>query len=413
MTEKRIIDITKIDGYKVHLLYEDGEPRVIDFKKFFKDWVQKDDIAYPLTQSLSEFQKITLDKNNTFVWRQMKSVTKVIDYYTIHFHYSFSVKYEATTADNTNQHLGYLIEEFAKEVIDYCQSENEREQYKNIFLLLTYIAQEARGFFSIYSKHGKLFRSFELPYHHVLEQFGYPKEGKIQTSVAAFKDKMIKCTSDWQAVYYVKIVGNYDNFYVFKPIYIQGIKKAIEHPQVNDLFRKILLLLGEKGACESCTYEGHFLHGYKCFCNELYTSGKICPQCHSWSHLGTTLAGISRPHALYSLYIKSNLIKYISFNIGEQTVKTGVPAGQSRTLPYTKLKTIIAETVNNDISEQAEIIQPSWFELNIKNGEMDNGILKLDTTTEVTFELTMNDNAPINLAELESIILKDSTDIDW
>lgn len=412
MTEKRIIEITKIDGYKVHCLYEDGEPRTIDFKQFFKDWVKKEDIAYPLTQSLSEFQKIKLENDNTFVWQQMKSVTEVTNRHTMNFHYSFCVKYEATTADDVNEHLGYLIEEFANEVIDYCHPKNGQEQYKNIFLLLTYISQEARGFFGIHSKNEKFFRSFELPYHYILEQFGHPKEGKIMASVTALKDKMIKCTLDKYASYYMNTVKNYDNFYVFKPIYVQGIKKAIEHPQVNDLFRKILLLLGEKKACEKCTYEGHFLHGYKCLCNELYTSGKICPQCHSWSDLGTVLCGITQPYALSSLYKASNLIKYISFNIGEQTIKTGVPAGPAQSLSYTKLKTIIAEIINNDICYK-EVILPSSFELDIKNGEMENEALKLDTTTEITFELNINDTAPVSLAKLESIILQDSTDIDW
>jgi len=411
MTEKRIIEITKLDGYKVHCLYEDGEPRVIDFKKLFDEWVSEGDGAYPLTQSLEKFQNISLSMG-VFQWQDCTFSVQRNPNYTQKFCYELGVLYQTTKKDEDSEHLGSIIEQFANEITEYCQPENEHEYHKAVFILLIYIIQEAFLFYHLsYSIKEYDLHSFKQTYLYILKNIKTTKEEEIRAFAATLKDKIVKGV-------FVKDIHrrsrpiHYENGHSFKPIYVQGIKKAIENPDVNALFGKILLLLGRKETCDNCTYEGHFLHGYKYRCNEIDYSGMICPQCYSWSHLGVILEGVGQVHAFPFLYEEAKLIHNVLLKIGGQNMTMGIPI-QSHPLPYPKLKNMIADIVNNNICVKKQIIQPSWFEVIMKNGEIKNSVLNLDTETKIKCELIMNNDAPRSLEELESTIMQETTDIDW
>ena len=63
----RIIKIEKIDGFKIRCMFNNGESRLLDFKKIFNDWnVSKDDVEYKLLD-LKEFKKVEL-RNYTLSW---------------------------------------------------------------------------------------------------------------------------------------------------------------------------------------------------------------------------------------------------------------------------------------------------------------------------------------------------------
>jgi DNA-binding XRE family transcriptional regulator len=63
----RIIKIEKIEGFKIQCMFNNGESRLLDFKRIFKRWnISQDDIEYKLLD-LEEFKKVEL-RNYTLSW---------------------------------------------------------------------------------------------------------------------------------------------------------------------------------------------------------------------------------------------------------------------------------------------------------------------------------------------------------
>ena len=63
----RIIKIEKIDGFKIQCMFNNGESRLLDFKKIFNDWsISNDDKEFKLLD-LKEFKKVEL-RNFTLSW---------------------------------------------------------------------------------------------------------------------------------------------------------------------------------------------------------------------------------------------------------------------------------------------------------------------------------------------------------
>jgi len=72
----RILKIDKIDGHKVTCMFNNGQLRVIDFDKLFKQWnISEQDIEYPLLQE-KEFQKVKV-RNQTLSWDNIE--LKLVD----------------------------------------------------------------------------------------------------------------------------------------------------------------------------------------------------------------------------------------------------------------------------------------------------------------------------------------------
>ena len=67
----RIIKIEKIDGFKIQCMFNNGESRLLDFKKIFNEWnVSENDIEYKLLD-LKEFKKVGL-RNFTLSWSNIR-----------------------------------------------------------------------------------------------------------------------------------------------------------------------------------------------------------------------------------------------------------------------------------------------------------------------------------------------------
>ncbi len=67
----RIIRISKIDGFKITCMFNNGELRMIDFESLFNKWnISEDDIEFSLLNK-SEFVKVKL-RNNTLSWDNIK-----------------------------------------------------------------------------------------------------------------------------------------------------------------------------------------------------------------------------------------------------------------------------------------------------------------------------------------------------
>ncbi|MFK7968785.1 MAG: helix-turn-helix domain-containing protein [Bacteroidia bacterium] len=116
---KRIIKIHKIDGYKVFCQFNNGESRIIDFKKVFKSWnVGKDDLEYILMTSLSEFQQIEIE-DGTFVWKniQIKSLDENDEEMISYYDSDPIVMYEMSEEDSSRKiEIGLMIKRARKEL---------------------------------------------------------------------------------------------------------------------------------------------------------------------------------------------------------------------------------------------------------------------------------------------------------
>ncbi len=63
----RIVKIEKISGHQIQCMFNNGESRILDFGKIFKQWkVTKNDFEYPLLDE-KEFEKVEL-RNYTLSW---------------------------------------------------------------------------------------------------------------------------------------------------------------------------------------------------------------------------------------------------------------------------------------------------------------------------------------------------------
>lgn len=63
----RIVKIEKISGNKIQCMFNNGESRVLDFAKIFKEWnITENDFEYPLLDE-KEFKKVKL-RNYTLSW---------------------------------------------------------------------------------------------------------------------------------------------------------------------------------------------------------------------------------------------------------------------------------------------------------------------------------------------------------
>lgn len=72
----RILKIEKIQGFKIYVIFNNGETRLLDFARILKDWdIQDSDIESKLFD-LTEFKKVQL-RNQTLSWDNLS--TKLID----------------------------------------------------------------------------------------------------------------------------------------------------------------------------------------------------------------------------------------------------------------------------------------------------------------------------------------------
>ena len=71
----RIVKIEKISGHKIQCMFNNGESRVLDFAKIFKQWnVTENDFEYPLHDE-KEFKKVKL-RNYTLSWPNIEIKVK-------------------------------------------------------------------------------------------------------------------------------------------------------------------------------------------------------------------------------------------------------------------------------------------------------------------------------------------------
>lgn len=71
----RIVKIEKVSGHKIQCMFNNGESRLLDFEKIFKQWnVTEKDFEYPLLDE-KDFKKVKL-RNYTLSWSNIEIIVK-------------------------------------------------------------------------------------------------------------------------------------------------------------------------------------------------------------------------------------------------------------------------------------------------------------------------------------------------
>lgn len=99
----RILKISKINGYKIHCAFNNGEHRIIDFDQFFKEWnlrKRKTDFRYQLLD-MDVFKKVKL-ANNSLSWMSIKKNIKLSNgmEYEVAFEIDPIVLFERSVSDD-------------------------------------------------------------------------------------------------------------------------------------------------------------------------------------------------------------------------------------------------------------------------------------------------------------------------
>ncbi|HMQ45939.1 MAG TPA: helix-turn-helix transcriptional regulator [Saprospiraceae bacterium] len=115
----RIIKIYRIDGFKVYAIFNNGAPRIIDFKSLFDQWNYANDDFRSKLLSKDVFQKITL-KEGTICWPDLVQKTKLSNgmEFEVAFDLDPLVLYEASQPDTEaikNLQFGHLIKAARKD----------------------------------------------------------------------------------------------------------------------------------------------------------------------------------------------------------------------------------------------------------------------------------------------------------
>jgi len=113
-TVKRIIKIHEIKKFQLFCLFNNGESRVIDFKELFAQWkVTKEDIEFPIANSLKEFRKVKL-VDGTLSWDNIKIESTNDKGDKVFYDYQLDpiVLYENSQIDESRQvEIGLLIKQ--------------------------------------------------------------------------------------------------------------------------------------------------------------------------------------------------------------------------------------------------------------------------------------------------------------
>ncbi|MEZ4829115.1 MAG: helix-turn-helix transcriptional regulator [Bacteroidia bacterium] len=126
---KRIIQIHKIEGYKVYCLFNNGESRIIDFQRLFTQWkISQKDREYLLMKSEPEFQKVEVI-DGTLAWKniEIKSTDEAGNEMTSFYDLDPIVLYQASEPDESRQlEIGLMIRQARKE-LGFTQEELARK----------------------------------------------------------------------------------------------------------------------------------------------------------------------------------------------------------------------------------------------------------------------------------------------
>lgn len=115
----KILKINEVDGYNVSCLFNNGESRVIDFKKFFqsRNNFSERHPAYKLLDDVKEFNRIEV-MGNTIGWRNTGIYASDFSGETVYYPYEVDpvVLFENSVPDEKQDiRIGMMVKEARKE----------------------------------------------------------------------------------------------------------------------------------------------------------------------------------------------------------------------------------------------------------------------------------------------------------
>lgn len=116
----RILKINEIQDYQVSVLFNNGESRIIDFKKLFQDVfkIKEGKTGYKLLKNIKEFKQIKII-GNTIGWENEGMWLKDMNGKEVFYHYDLDpiVLYKNSITDkDRNLIIGLMIKQVRKEL---------------------------------------------------------------------------------------------------------------------------------------------------------------------------------------------------------------------------------------------------------------------------------------------------------
>ena len=116
----RILKINQINDYKVSVLFNNGESRIIDFEELFRETfkMKEGHVGYELLTNKEAFKKIKI-LGNTIGWEEIGRYGKDIDGNKVFYHYDLDpiVLYKNSKPDKErNIVIGLMIKQVRKEL---------------------------------------------------------------------------------------------------------------------------------------------------------------------------------------------------------------------------------------------------------------------------------------------------------
>lgn len=115
----RIVKVNECYDYKMSLLFNNGESRIIDFKHLFEKWkINENHIAYSLINDINEFNKFKLI-DGTIVWENInfKSIDDEGKEIIQHFDLDPIILYENSAVDSKRSlKIGMKIRKVRREL---------------------------------------------------------------------------------------------------------------------------------------------------------------------------------------------------------------------------------------------------------------------------------------------------------
>lgn len=294
--------------------------------------------------------------------------------------------------------------QFAMEIIGDARPHPSGRRHRAALVLFLYVIEHSRQL--LYAHYQRTPRSFERMYDIIVRNLEPLPLDPLKDALASLGDRIV------YRQYEIKYRRE-GFFYQFThPVYLDGVKRAIEDPEVRRLMVLVILALGEEHNCSTCGFDGPFIHSYQFRCNELYREGAACPQCQTWIRLGYVLGGISLPYSLEPVYNMLDMIRYFSVSVGSQIIRISILTSLLQQYNANRLIELTIECINEIFHEPKPTLfmEDLYF---VANGtRIDPNILLADIRNDVV-DLKSKEMKGASITEISKYIQAGSTDVDW
>lgn len=297
-----------------------------------------------------------------------------------------------------------LDRQFATEIISDARPYPAGRRHRAALILFLYVIDQSKQLLRAHSESGP--RSFERMYDSVVHDFGLLPLDPLKDALASLGDRVVYRQQGEE--YFQE-----GHFYQFThPVYLDGVKCAIEDPEVRRLLAAVVLALGEEHKCSTCGYGGPFIHSYQYKCNELSREGAVCPRCQTWEQLGYVLVGVSLTYSLKPVYKFLDMIRYFRISVGPEQIQITILGGLLRRYRVHRLIELTVEYINHICEAPKPAISADELCLCATGAPLDPTTLLADIPND-SLMLKSKGARGASMLEISKAIHAGSTDIDW